>query len=312
MCKLFSFLFSIFFLFFSLHCEKKLIFTFGIGMEIGEMQEKVFEGNHLLSLLKWPTLPNFNLDINIDLFVSHFHFSFLTNIGIPSFAGHMSDSDYLNRLVPKKTLFSSHASHIKQNILLSSHIGFPFKVYPSKISEKKNISLILEPQIGFSFLSKKWKANGGYTQYKGDGMFWSPLWEKMEYKGDGVEYFQKLFFPFISFEMQLKLSKLSAFLRFLLSPFLFGTSKDIHFDRNYIFIDTFFLPSVAFEIMNMFEKTITKKLHFYTKIAFLFLYNRSGKTIIFKEKNIIASYPKGSAGIEGKDVKISAGFKIIF
>ena len=304
---LFSFLFLFLHFFSQLNCEKRFDFSFGFMMNIGENQEKVFDNGRLLSLLQWPILPSFNLNIELGLSIPYFHFVFENSFGIPAFSGMMKDSDYTCPTSSQKTLFSSHKTTLKESILTNSLVGIPFIVFSS---HQKKYSIILEPQVGFCFSLKKWYAKDGYTQYKSEdgSKFWKAEWPKKEYNGDGVEYNQKIFFPFIAFDTKILIqNKINMTFSVLFSPLLQGKTKDIHFDTKKIYIDSFSIPSYAFEFKSIFEKELSKTISIYTKLKFFYFYSKVGKTTVVQEdtNEELATYPKGSSGFEGKELKLT-------
>ena len=244
-------LFAYIFLFFHLSCEQKLNFSLALIMNAGEDQEKVFDNGRLLSLLQWPILPSFSLGFDIGLSFPHFQIGFETTFGIPLASGNMKDSDYTDPTSTKKTLFSSHKATLNKNISLTSLIGIPFKVSSKSIEENHHIVIEVIPQLGFYFSLKDWQAKGGYTQYESadSSKFWDESWPKKEYKGDGVKYSQKIFFPFMSFEAIIRIkSKLNISVRTSFSPLLQYVNKDFHFDTNRIYIENLSIQSYAFKI----------------------------------------------------------------
>ncbi|MGP1438531.1 MAG: omptin family outer membrane protease [Treponema sp.] len=289
-----------------LNSEKKADFYFGLSMHIGENQEKVFNNGRLLSLLQWPMLPSISLNFALSISFPYLHIALENNFGIPSFSGTMKDSDYTDPNSLNKTLFSAHKAIMKENIVISSLVGIPVGI------PIKKYNIVLEPQIGFYFSSKSWYAKDGYTQYKSnDGSkFWSENWPKKIYKGDGAKYTQKVFFPFISFNTKIEIqNKLNINLKVLFSPLLQGITEDIHFDTKKIYSDSFSIPNYAFEINGLLEKEISKKIFIYGSISFFYFYSKNGSTIVLDKetKNMLASYPKGSSGIDGKELKLTIG-----
>lgn len=309
--------FAYLFLFSHLACESKVEFSFAFVMNIGENQEKVFDSARVLSLLQWPILPSFSLSFDMGIFFPYFHINFETAFGIPSHSGNMKDSDYTDPTSKKRTLFSSHKTTFNKNILLSPLIGIPFKVSSILMEENHHLTIELEPELGFYFSSKNWHAKDGYTQYKSndESKFWQENWPKKEYKGRGVKYSQNIFFPFIAFESKIKIkNKLNISVRTSFSPLLQGITQDIHFDTKRIYIDTFSIPSYAFEVKTMLERKLSKYIFFYTSFSFLYFQSNTGKTNILDEstKEKIASYPKGSSGMEGKELKLILGINCKF
>lgn len=309
--------FTYLFLFSQLYCENKFDFSFALIMNIGEHQEKVFDNGRILSLLQWPILPSMSLSLSTGFYFPYCHINFESAFGIPSFSGNMKDSDYTDPTQAKKTLFSSHRATLNKNIVITPSIGIPFKISNSSMQEKYNITIEAEPQIGFYFSLKNWHAKDGYTQYKSNNnsKFWHESWPKKEYKGKGVQYIQKIFFPFIAFNTKIKLkNKLNIALNLSFSPLLQGEAKDIHFDTKKIYIDSFTIPSYSFEIKTSLKKGIAKKLSLYTSINFIYVYSNKGKTTVIDKdtKEIVATYPTGSSGIEGKEVKLVVGINFTF
>ncbi len=307
--------FYLLFLFSHLNCEEKLDFSFALMMNIGENQEKVFENKHLLSLLQWPILPSFSLNFDMALHFPYFHIKFETTFGIPANSGTMKDSDYTEPTSTKKTLFSSHKAKLDKNISFTSLIGVPFKVSSTLIEENHHITIEAEPELGFYFSLKNWHAKDGYTQYKSDdgSKFWKESWQKKEYKGLGIKYSQNIFFPFIAFESKIKIkNKLNIAIRTSFSPLLQGITKDFHFDTKKIYIDSFSIPSYAFEIRCMLEKRLLKNYFLYASLSFFYFNSNNGNTKIIDEdtKETLATYSKGSSGIEGKEFKIIVGINV--
>ena len=86
-----------------------------------------------------------------------------------------------------------------------------------------------------------------------------------------------------------------------------GKTKDIHFDTKKIYIDSFSIPSYAFEFKSIFEKELSKTISIYTKLKFFYFYSKVGKTTVVQEdtNEELATYPKGSSGFEGKELKLT-------
>ena len=316
--KMHKFIFLAYLLLFSsLNCNEKLDFSFGLMMNLGESQEKVFDNARLLSLLQWPILPSFSLHFDAGLHLPYFHINFETSFGFPFFSGFMKDSDYTISYSTKKTLFSCHKTKLNQNISFSSLIGVPFKVSSKQMEENHQIIVELEPELGFYFSLKDWHAKDGYTQYKSadDSKFWNENWPKKEYNGKGVKYMQKMFFPFIAFESKIKIkNNLNIAIRTSFSPLLQAITQDTHFDKEIIYIDTFSIPSYAFEVKTILERKISKKIFFYSHLSFLYFKSNTGKTAILEKntKDVIANYAKGSSGTEGKEFKLIVGIRCKF
>ena len=305
----FSFLFLFLHFFPHLNCEKGFDLSFGFMVNVGENQEKVFDNGRLLSLLQWPILPSLNLNFELGFSLPYFHITFENNFGIPLFSGMMKDSDYTDPTSPKKTLFSSHKATLKESFLTCPLIGVPLIM---SYSSQRNYYITLEPQIGFYFSLKKWYARDGYTQYKGEdgSKFWKEDWPKKEYNGNGVEYTQKIFFPLIAFSTKIQIqNKVDIAFSMLFSPFLQGKTQDIHFDTKRIYIDSFSIPSYTFELKAMFNKKVSKRISIYGKLSFFYFYSNNGKTIVLQKdtNEILATFPKGSSGTEGKELKITIG-----
>lgn len=312
-------LFAFILLFSHLYSEKSFNFSFAPAICIGEDLEKVFDKGRILSLLQWPILPSFGLNLSTGFYLPYFHFNFEATFAIPSFSGNMKDSDYTEPNSTEKTLFSSHKTTLKKNILICPLVGIPFKVSNMLMEENHHTVIELEPELGFYFSLKKWHAKDGYTQYKSnDGKaskFWNENWPKKEYKGKGVEYTQKIFFPFIAFKSKIKIkNKVNLALSLLFSPLLQAITKDIHFDTKKIYIDSFSLPSYAFGIKIAFKKEISKKIFLYASLDFIYIYSNNGKTTILNEstKDIVETYPKGSSGIEVKESTLKFGLYFKF
>ena len=309
--------FAYLFLVSSLASDEKLDFSFGFVTNLSEAQEKVFDSGRLLSLLQWPILPSFSLHFDAGLHLPYFHINFETSVGFPAFSGFMKDSDYTDPHSTKKTLFSNHKTKLNQNISISSLIGVPFKASSKQMEENHQITVELEPELGFYFSLKNWHAKDGYTQYKSaDGSkYWNKNWPKEEYKGKGVKYVQKMFFPFIAFQSKVKIkNKLNIAIGTSFSPLLQAISYDTHFDKEKIYIDIFSLPSYAFELKTIFERKISQKIFFYSHFSFLYYRSNRGKTFILEEKSkqITAHYAEGSSGMEGKEFKLIFGIRCKF
>ena len=307
----FAFLF-IFFLLFTLQVYAKgnVAFSLGIKTKIGEHREKVFEKNSLISLLQWQLLPALAFEAGLDLYSKYMHIANVISVSFPAISGKMKDSDYKENI---KILFSKHDAHLKEYFSYSSAVGFPFKC---SLNSKKYF-FVVEPSLGIYFSNIKWHAKNGYTQYEGanGSHFWQDSWPHIDYKGGGVQYSKHIFFAFVALNTKLTiLKKWEIDFGFLFSPLLIAMSKDVHFDTGKIYFDNFKLLGFALKPSVEFEYRLHSIISIYWNFSFFLCANNKGSTKVLNKENnrLLASFPKGSAGMSAIEANIIAGVRFWF
>lgn len=208
------------------------------GTMLGEVKEFVYDNGYTVSELDWPLLPAFYVGAKIDIGAkSGFLSSVELQLGIPSNAGSMTDSDFLNG-DGVKTDFSQSDGDLQSSILLTAQAGWglPFDIPGGGTAT-------FEPYLSFEFLQIQWTAQNGYLQYPPETSPpytpWSPSTPQTPIYGTAIIYTQDYLIPAMGIKGSFPLTgSLKMTASFAFSPFLWCFDKDSHLFRQLDFYDT--------------------------------------------------------------------------
>ncbi|MGA2766324.1 MAG: omptin family outer membrane protease [Spirochaetia bacterium] len=201
------------------------------GVMLGGVKELVLSSGYTVSELDWPLLPAFYAGLNLDVGeTAGFLASVELQVGIPSYVGTMTDSDFLNG-DGVKTHFSQADGDLENAVLLSAQAGWgiPFDLPGGGTGT-------FEPFAAFEFIRFEWTAQNGYLQYPPETSPpftpWSPSTPKTPVYGTGIIYSQNYLIPALGVKGAFSLTKaLSMSASFILSPYLWCFDKDSHLFR---------------------------------------------------------------------------------
>ncbi len=198
------------------------------GVMLGGAKEFVLINGYTLSELDWPLLPAFYAGLVADFGSSAgFQASVELQLGIPGYAGTMTDSDFEN-FDGVKTRLSVSDGDMESAVLASARVGWGFPV--------GGTSLSFEPFLAFEYIRLAWTAQNGYLQYPPETSApftpWSPSTPKTPVYGTGIIYTQNYLIPAAGIKGTFSLSdSLSMSASFVFSPYLWCFDKDSHLLR---------------------------------------------------------------------------------
>jgi outer membrane protease len=200
------------------------------GVMLGWVKELVYYNGYTESELDWPLLPAFYAGAAVTLGeTSGFLASVDLQLGIPTRAGTMTDSDFLNG-DGVKTHFSQSDGELESAVLVNVQAGWgiPFDLEAGTGS--------FEPFIGFEYIRIEWTAQNGYLQYPPETnppfTPWSPSTPQTPVYGTGIIYTQNYAIPTAGMKLSLPILKaFSVAAAFTFSPYLWCWDKDSHLLR---------------------------------------------------------------------------------
>ncbi|HVO37646.1 MAG TPA: omptin family outer membrane protease [Spirochaetia bacterium] len=165
-----------------------------VGIMYGTAKEFVLDFGFPISELDWPCQPLFFQESTLDVrALGGLHGFFQVQVGIPSYSGTMTDSDWLNYPSgpnpTSKTHFSESNAFTERSVTIDARLGWEFRV-------ANGISF--EPFAAFSFMSWQWSGRDGYSQYPASGPpypVWSPSLPQKPFYGTVGMYQQVYIIP---------------------------------------------------------------------------------------------------------------------
>ncbi len=222
-----NFIFLFVFLAFLTEASFAKIFEFSAsgGIRSSKVQEFVYEDDYTLSRLDWkaPLIPVIGLSGRFDIF--HTILDFSVDSAIPVKLGSIQDYDWTGTDKSKNTHFSDHELIVNRLFDLEAKAGYDFNLKNFGVP----VDLSIIPQAGFLFRSQKFEAYNGYTQYAGNGEYWSDSLEKTYISGVGMTYEVASYMPFLSLESEYAIDsfwKVRIFGRFF--PYIYSAATDNH------------------------------------------------------------------------------------
>ena len=201
------------------------------GVMLGWAKEFVYYNGYTESELDWPLLPAFYAGATVNVGeTAGFLATVDLQLGIPSWAGTMTDSDFLNG-DGVKTHFSRSDGELESAVLLNVQAGwgFPFEIGGAGTGS-------FQPFIGFEYIRVEWTAQNGYLQYPPETSPpytpWSPSTPQTPVYGTGIIYTQNYAIPTVGMKLSLPVVKaFSVAATFTFSPYLWCWDKDSHLLR---------------------------------------------------------------------------------
>jgi outer membrane protease len=208
------------------------------GVLLGGVKEFVYNSGYIVSELDWPLMPAFFAGLKLDLGeASGFLASAELQLGIPSKAGTMTDSDFLNG-DGVKTHFSQSDGDLESAVFAGAQAGWgiPFTIPGGKQG-------IFEPYLAFEFVRLEWTAQNGYLQYPPESSApftpWSPSTPQVPIYGTGIIYTQTYFIPALGVKGTFPIIEgLTLTAAFTVSPYMWVSDKDSHLLRQLDFYTT--------------------------------------------------------------------------
>jgi outer membrane protease len=205
---------------------------------LGVAKEFVYQSGYTVSELDWPLLPVFYAGIRADFGeTAGFLASVELQVGIPSNAGSMTDSDFLNG-DGVKTHFSEADGDLENAVVLTAQAGWgiPFETPGGGVWS-------LEPFLEFEFIRLEWTAQNGYLQYPPETSLpftpWSPSTPQTPVYGTGIIYSQTYAIPAFGLRSTFPLMEgVTMTLSFTFSPYLWCSDQDTHLLRQLEFYDS--------------------------------------------------------------------------
>lgn len=231
-------------------------FTLSLGLDYKTLtlSETVWSENALLSELIWTTNGLINLELGTSLLWNcGLRMQGSANFALHANKGQLTDSDWLNKPTAEseKTHYSVHNTRLDSAYFLDCTLGWQFDLYKHK---KK---LFFTPSLGFNYTHWSFIAFDGYLQYPPESTepysAWTPSRLKTPFYGDGIQYTQQLYIPYIEGLFSYSLNNnYKLFLGFKYSLFVSCYALDHHITRNLYFHDLLYdgilyEPSIAIE-----------------------------------------------------------------
>lgn len=155
-----------------------------VGMMYGTAKEFVLDVGFPISELDWPCQPLFFEESALEVrALGGLHGLLRVQLGIPSYSGTMTDSDWANYpsgpSPTAKTHFSASNGFTERSVSIDLRLGWEIKV---------SDTISFEPFAAFDFMSWQWAARDGYYQYPpeaypGPYTPWSPSETKVALYG---------------------------------------------------------------------------------------------------------------------------------
>jgi len=208
------------------------------GVLLGGAKEFAYQTGYMLSELDWPILPAVYAGVKVDLgATSGFLASAELKLGIPTPAGTMTDSDFLNG-DGVKTHYSQSDGYMESVVLVSAQAGWGIPFWIPGVGTAS-----FEPLFSFEYIRLSWTAQNGYLQYPPQTAPpytpWSPSTPKVPIYGTGIMYTQNYVIPALGVKASVPiLDSLSVSASFLFSPFVWCSDKDSHYFRQLDFYGT--------------------------------------------------------------------------
>jgi len=208
------------------------------GVMLGGVKEFVYQNGYTVSELDWPLLPAFCVGATVDIGETSGVLARVElQLGIPTDAGTMTDSDFLNG-DGVKTHFSQADGDMESAVLLSAQAGWgiPFDVSDGRTGT-------LEPFLSFEYIRLEWTAQNGYLQYPPETSPpytpWSASTPQTPVYGTAIIYTQNYLIPAIGMKGSLPITdSLAISASFCFSPFSWCIDKDSHLLRQLDFYST--------------------------------------------------------------------------
>jgi outer membrane protease len=230
------------------------------GFFYGTTSEFVYEGDRVLSRLDWQEyfIPYLSLAGTFE--VKNFIFYLNLTSGLPGKGGAMEDYDFLDPAGTAHTHYSRHNAELENHLEINPSIGYRFRLRDFGIT----------PAVNFTYQTRTWAANDGYTQYPGQG--------KRSMAGEVITYEETAWFPGISLALDYTFwGRLGVSVEGCFYPYMEFNTIDTHILRLTRFYDAIKGGTGGYAGLSLrYNPTHSGKMGFTAAVAWEGVYSRKG------------------------------------